>query len=141
MENIIRLPGRAHETAGANASQVRKWPVAVFAADAKGWFIYVNARWAHLSGLAQSAAMGSGWVHSIHDSDREEVIRQWQEAVNGEQAFGCSYRLKGALVDRQWVLSQATPQYDENGELTGFGGTLVSFPYQSPMKANDEGGV
>lgn len=138
VKNIIRLHGRADKTAGVKASRVRTWPAAVFATDIEGQFVFVNANWIALSGLPQSAAMGLGWVCSIHDDDCQEVVRLWQEAVEGEQPFACSYRLKGAPVEAQWVLSQAVPQYDDDGELAGYSGTLIGLAQLSYTQTGTE---
>jgi len=75
LAKIIRWRKPASETLDAKASQVRSWPVATFATDAQGQFVFVNSHWTQLTGLPLSTALGAGWAASVHDDDRQEIIQ------------------------------------------------------------------
>jgi PAS domain S-box-containing protein len=139
LANIIRLETPARQARGIKKLLVKSWPVAAFITDSKGQYVFVNAQWSNLSGVALFAALGSGWVTSIHEEDCEEVVRLWREAVKGEQPFGCSYRLNGKASDERWVLGQAMPHYDEDGELMGYSGTLVRTSLFSQIESGNQG--
>jgi PAS domain-containing protein len=100
--------------------------VSAYAADTDGNYVFVNSYWTRLTGISQTSALKQGWLESIHPEDRQEVSKAWLDAVKGERYFGLSYRLQLSHPAAGWVLSQAIPQHNDDGELTGYGGTLVS---------------
>jgi PAS domain-containing protein len=80
LAKIIHWQKPASEILNVKASQVRSWPVATFAADAQGQFVFVNPHWTQLTGLPLSAALGPGWAASVYDDDRQEAVGLWNES-------------------------------------------------------------
>lgn len=125
MGKIIRFKKRTGEVAVKQATATAKRDVAAFAADAAGQYIFVNAHWSKLTGISQTGALRDGWLHAVHPDDRKEVLKTWQAAVRGERYFGMTYRIHSIKSGTRWVLSQAMPQHDDDGELTGYGGMIA----------------
>lgn len=125
MGKILRFKQSGHEFAKKKGAAAVKRNVAAFAADSDGRYVFVNSHWSRLAGLNQDGALGDGWLQAIHPGDRKEVSRQWKAAVEGERFFGLLYRIRGAKRGDRWVLNQAIPQHEEDGDLAGYSGTIV----------------
>jgi PAS domain S-box-containing protein len=100
-------------------------PVGIFRTDPAGGTTYVNPAWSAMAGLPHAQAMGEGWIEAVHPEDREGLRRTWQEVVEkGGVAFS-DYRFlrpDGTIV---WVMGQAVPERDEQGQILGYIGTIT----------------
>ena len=52
-------------------------PIGIFRTDAQGQCLYVNQRWAEMSGRPVECSLGSGWAEALHPEDRERVRDHW----------------------------------------------------------------
>lgn len=125
MGKIIRFKERVSGAVAKHGAATVKHNVAAFAADAEGQYVFVNGHWSRLAGVSQSGALGQGWLETVHPDDRADVSRSWQSAVRGERYFGLTYRVHNPKLGTRWVLNQAIPQHNDDGELSGFGGTIT----------------
>lgn len=100
-------------------------PVGIFQTDHNGQCLYVNQRWCAIAGLDSDQAMGDGWVDALHPLDRERVMTEWQAAAENNKQFKSEYRFERSDGSLAWVYGQATKVYDEQGELTGYVGTIT----------------
>ena len=100
-------------------------PVCIFHDDADGNCFYINQRWTEITGLPQSAALGKGWLEVIHPEDRERVFATWQKAVDNKTKYQCEHRVLGANGKVIWVIYQALAEYNENGEVNSYIGTIT----------------
>ncbi len=100
-------------------------PVGIFQTDAQGACLYVNERWAALSGLAPTEAAGDGWSAALHPDDRTAISAEWQAFSRGEREFALEYRFlhrDGRVV---WVAGSAVALRDPTGATTGYLGTVT----------------
>jgi PAS domain S-box-containing protein len=125
LAKIVQFNERRAKAASTRKVFPAKRSVAAFTADAEGQYVFVNGHWSRLAGVSQLAALGQGWIESVYFDDREEVLKAWLNAVQGEQYFGLMYRLQGSKGEPRLALSQAIPQHDDNGELVGYCGTIL----------------
>ncbi|NET60634.1 MAG: EAL domain-containing protein [Symploca sp. SIO2E6] len=58
-------------------------PIGLFRTDAEGQFTEVNQHWCEMAGLTPSAALGEGWLQTVHPDDRERVFRDWYAYSTG----------------------------------------------------------
>ena len=100
-------------------------PVCIFHDDADGNCFYINQRWTEITGLPQSAALGKGWLEVIHPDDRDRVVDTWQKAVTQKTKYQCEHRILGAGGKIIWVIYQALAEYNENGEVNSYIGTIT----------------
>jgi diguanylate cyclase (GGDEF)-like protein/PAS domain S-box-containing protein len=100
-------------------------PVGVFETDAMGAFVYVNNRWLEISGISREEALGSGWVKALHPDFRERVFADWMAAVQKAQPLQMEMCLRRPDGKDTWVLAQASPVRNEQGELTGYIGSIT----------------
>ena len=106
-------------------SLARVSPVGIFRTDEKGATTYVNPSWCRISGMAVEEALGDGWLNAVHPDDREGLIQDWRETSRLARASFADYRLvrpNGAVV---WVMGQAIPETNAEGEVVGYIGTIT----------------
>ncbi|MBR8829953.1 MAG: Adaptive-response sensory-kinase SasA [Chroococcopsis gigantea SAG 12.99] len=100
-------------------------PVGIFRCDREGNCFYLNERWSQLSGLSVEEGKGSGWIRSLHPDDRFLVGQRWQKLLEENQPFELEYRFQrpdGTIV---WVLGQALPEIETQGEIISYIGTVT----------------
>ena len=100
-------------------------PVGIFRTDAQGGCVYVNERWTTIAGLSPEEAMGDGWARAIHPKDRDWVVDQWHITADGGPPLRSEYRFRRPDGTVTWVLGQAVPEKDLEGEITGYVGTIT----------------
>ncbi|MEO0827379.1 MAG: EAL domain-containing protein [Cyanobacteria bacterium J06642_9] len=100
-------------------------PVGIFQTDAEGNCLYVNDRWCRIAGITLDAAMGTGWVQSIYQEDRENVVTTWHRAVQARQPFRLEYRFQTPTGNVTWVFGQAVAETRSDGRVSGYIGTIT----------------
>jgi len=100
-------------------------PVAIFRTDAEGQCLYINDRWCQITGLSVEESLKQGWAKALHPDDREQVLNLWYHAVREKLPFQSEYRFVNPNGVINWVFAQATPEQGQNGQITGFVGTLT----------------
>ena len=99
-------------------------PQIAWSADAKGNFDYFNARWEEITG-DPPPPLAELWRPYIHPEDAEQVYTIWAESFAAGKEFQSEYRLKtrdGWL----WVLAQALPVSDSDGDAVRWFGTITN---------------
>ncbi|MEM9119876.1 MAG: PAS domain S-box protein [Cyanobacteria bacterium P01_F01_bin.56] len=107
------------------ASLAEAAPVGIFQTDANGDCVYVNSRWCRIAGITFGAAMGKGWVESIHPEDRELVATEWYRAAQTKCPFRLEYRFQTCMGLVTWVYGQAVAEIGPEGETIGYIGTVT----------------
>ena len=116
-------------------------PVGIFRTDAEGLCVYVNERWREIAGMDLSQALGEGWVAAIHPEDRQWVFDEWRRSARAQSPFRVECRFKhadGADGSRgriTWVLSQTSAERDDEGNITGYVGTITDITQQKRIEA------
>lgn len=98
--------------------------VGIWATDAEGNNTYLSPRCVELGGIAADVALGSGWVSAVHPEDRERVFSEWKQASQQTVPFVSEFRFlhhDGRVV---WVLSQAVPVTQGDGEIVEWIGSV-----------------
>lgn len=108
-------------------------PVAIFQADAKGVFLYVNPTWSRITGMSQADALYRNAAAFAYTDDRDEVADHWATAVKTATPVSIEHRIVKPDGSRLWIQMQATPTR-HNGVMLGFVGTGVDVtPYRQAM--------
>ncbi len=100
-------------------------PVGVFTTDAEGRCTYVSERWTELSGLAEKAALGRGWIEALFPDDRAAVSRAWHRFAEGPEPLSVEFRFCRPDGKTRWVRAQARAERDEQGRFVGSVGTVT----------------
>jgi PAS domain S-box-containing protein len=99
--------------------------VGIFRTNREGNTIYVNPAWCSLSGATKVEAMGEGWLSHVHPDDQKEIIKGWVKAVETNSISNAEYRFIAADGKIVWVKGTAVPEFDDNGELMGYIGSVI----------------
>ncbi|BAY26951.1 two-component hybrid sensor and regulator [Calothrix sp. NIES-2100] len=119
IEQALRESERRYATL-AEAS-----PVAIFRFDIHGNCVYVNDRWCEMTGRPITAAMGMGWVDTLHSEDRDRLLNAWSQACAQQVVYqneGRCLRPDGSII---WFYIQSLPETDPNNNIIGYIGTLT----------------
>lgn len=100
-------------------------PVGIYRTDSEGNCLYVNEKWVEIAGLPLEKALGEGWLNALHKDDKEEVFEKWAKYIEGDTPFQAEFRFCIPNIQEHWVLSQALPEKDDNGEVIGHIGTIT----------------
>ncbi|WP_404790293.1 ATP-binding protein [Altericista sp. CCNU0014] len=128
-------------------------PIGIFQADLLGKQIYTNTYLKNLcltdtkTGLSQNWTeslhpedrtylqnigileseenLGQNWIEHVHPDDREEVVRSYQNFIQGIGSFHLEFRFIRSQADIRWVVGQVIPLINSNGETTGFVGSIT----------------
>jgi PAS domain S-box-containing protein len=102
-------------------------PVGIYRSDLDGRTIYVNDRWCEIIGVERSEAYGLGWTKNIHPSDLVRIRETWLSFAAGEiETYEVNIpflRQDGTII---WIFTQAVREFDTNGELVGFVGSVTN---------------
>jgi len=110
-------------------------PVGIFRTDAQGKCIYVNERWCQITGLAAADVSQDGWGTTLHPEDSERVITAWEQAIQSRGEFKLEYRWQRPDGQVVWVYGQGAPEWDLEGHLTGYVGTITNISEQKQAEA------
>ncbi|MBD1885533.1 PAS domain S-box protein [Microcoleus vaginatus] len=100
-------------------------PVGIFRTDAEGLCTYVNDRYFQLSGLRPEATIAQGWQQGVHPDDRDWVMAQWEQFIQGNDSFELEYRFQRPDGTVTWVYGQGVAELDANGHRSGYIGTIT----------------
>ncbi len=114
------------------ASLAAAAPVGIFRADSEGNYVYVNDRWLSIVEITLEASIGEGWLQAVHPEDRDIIQQEWFDALDYDIPFSSEYRLCSNSGLIKWVFGQAVAEYSQNGELSGYVGTITDI---SQLKA------
>jgi PAS domain S-box-containing protein len=132
LENVNeKIEQRVMErTASLKASEERfrslsaSAPIAIFRMDAEKRNVYSNARWQILSGLSQEESLGVGWTRAVHSEDLEALLTKRGD-LNESAERVSEFRIVDKQGKVRWVHSCTVALRSEQGELTGYIGTLM----------------
>ncbi len=95
----------------------------VWAANAKGDITAMKMPFATVTGVAESAALGEGWLDVVHPEDRSGTRRRWREAVRTGQPYEAAFRARVADGSYRAMRSRAVPLRGEGQRIGGWYGT------------------
>lgn len=100
--------------------------------DANGEVCTASLSYLHLVDRTLSDVQGTGWLNTVHQPDRAELLHAWQRAVEAHCDFDYDYRIwiptEGRLL---WVSAHARHARNYlNGRIAGWVAVLV--PMKNP---------
>jgi PAS domain S-box-containing protein len=102
----------------------RVTPVGLFQTDPYGKYIYVNQRWCDIANLTFESAMDEGWLDAVHPNDKDMVSKEWFTTIDNKR-FKLEYRFLDIDNKSIWVLGEALPEVDNDGNILGYVGTVT----------------
>ena len=95
--------------------------------DVDGQCNYIGGQWPTITGQTADAAMGGGWLKTIHPEDLELVTVELGLASGSERPFQILARLRRRDGQFRWALAVGAPRYDEQDVFIGYSGSIIDF--------------
>lgn len=103
---------------------VESVPVGIIQTDTERRCLYANVGWQVLTGLGLRESVGYGWSRALHPDDRDRFLREWSQAAREGRDFATEHRIVGLGGEVLWVLTRVSPQWSDDGKLTGYVSTV-----------------
>jgi PAS domain S-box-containing protein len=101
-------------------------PVGIIVTDEYGNCLFVNQHWLEFTGLGtEDAAMGLGWVETLHPDDRDRVFAEWSSSAARGGFHSSEYRHLQPNGKTVWVKGSSTQLPGSDGQLAGYIGTIT----------------
>lgn len=98
-------------------------PIGIFLTDSKGIPLYVNTVIEDICAKTAEEICGEDLTSFLINEDRNLIVAQFNEAINGQQPFDGEFRIL-RHEEIRWVKVNSRILWDEKGELSGWVGTL-----------------
>ncbi|MHC1772774.1 MAG: ATP-binding protein [Flexilinea sp.] len=113
-------------------------PVGIFSTNRLGETVYVNPAWCHISGISAEESMGIGWLNAVHPDDRERIESNWEITMQQQGISNADYRFVHPDGGVSWVIGQAVPELNTDGEVVGYIGTITDITERKKMEELQE---
>jgi PAS domain S-box-containing protein len=100
-------------------------PVGIFRTDSEGNCLYVNNRWAEMTGRPAEESLGAAWIASFHAEDKMKVFNAWADFVTGQSTFDLRWRLSRPDGGIRWVQGTADCVRNDEGLVSSYIATAV----------------
>ncbi len=104
-------------------------PNLIWRANPAGDFTYHSRRWKDFTGF-DMAEFDHHRRPFIHPNDKVEYYAAWRSSLKSGAPFEAQYRLRHKSGDYRWMLSRATPEYDDGGHIVRWHGACVELDYE-----------
>ncbi|AKG20112.1 GAF domain-containing protein [Calothrix sp. 336/3] len=125
LEERRKTEVRLRESEQRYATLTAAAPVGIFRTDAEGNGTYINQRGIEIIGISESTAIPNGWKQRLHPDDREKVLRESAKSRRESRPFQLEYRFLHPDARVTWVYGQAIPEFNSEGKITGYIGTIT----------------
>lgn len=102
------------------AEQFEDFPNLIWRASKDRQVDYFNHSWIEFTGRPVHHELGDGWMKGIHPDDLARYAASRRVAFIRREPFQTEYRLKRHDDAYRWMVEQARPLWDGNGEHLGF---------------------
>ncbi|MGE3507749.1 MAG: PAS domain S-box protein [Vicinamibacterales bacterium] len=110
-------------------------PAILWAADLSGHRTFLSRGWEMLTGQPSATGLGDGWLGTLHPDDRDTAAAYAGEQMRARRPYEMRYRVKTASGQYRWVMSAGRPQYDTQGKVLGYVGSLIDVHDQTVAAA------
>ncbi|NER79302.1 MAG: PAS domain S-box protein, partial [Leptolyngbya sp. SIO1D8] len=108
-------------------------PVLIWVSDIDQRCTYFNQGWLEFTGCSLEAALGNGWVESIHPDDLESCLDTYLTAFATRQPFQIEYRRRRFDAEYRWVLDIGAPRFLPTGAFAGYVGSCIDITERRHM--------
>ncbi|MGC4082968.1 MAG: PAS domain-containing protein [Vicinamibacterales bacterium] len=105
-------------------------PVMLWISNAQSGPVLFNPDWRHFRGLGADAPVPDGWVHAVHEDDREDALAAFHLSHQEARPYIGEYRVHRADGEVRWVHDHGMPQFDHTGAFIGHMGICVDVTEQ-----------
>src|SRR5262249_2147176 len=69
------------------------------------------------TGAPTAELLGHGWLHVVHDDEREQVRQLWRAGIKDGTALDLEFRIRGRDSKYHWFKTRTVPIRDGHGRL------------------------
>ncbi len=95
-------------------------PLQIWVHDAAGHILFVNRGWEEFTGMSQDEARRQGWTALLHEDDRVDYMRRFNECLKHKKPFTARARFRRADGQWRWIESHGVPRLGSREELLAF---------------------
>lgn len=117
-------------------------PVGMYIADATGSITFANDAWYKISSYPSAQSpIGNKWINYVKDEDKESTWRTWQSMLKKKCPISMEFRFNTPWQDKfgnsndTWVLASASPERDEDGQISRIFGSITEISSQKFAEA------
>jgi PAS domain S-box-containing protein len=120
-----RADERLRESEARFRAMADSAPAPVWMTAIDGGLTFANEAFAELAGVEARALLGDAWIRLIHPDDLPGVGAKRAAARAGLQAYGFEARFLCAGETYRWMVANARPQIDAQGQFQGYIGMAM----------------
>ena len=112
-------------------------PVGMYIGDEAGSITFANDAWYKISSYPNNGKpIGNEWIKYVKEEDREVTWQAWSTMLKKKCPVTTEFRFKTVWRDKFgntndfWVLASASPEKDENGNITRVFGSVTDISSQ-----------
>ncbi len=105
-------------------------PGITWSATPTGELEFVSDSYVATRGRPREAALGHGWLDSVHDDDRAHARARWESAIASGAPYDAQFRVRSADGTYRWQLVRAHAVRDTEGAIVRWAGINVDIDEQ-----------
>ncbi len=113
-------------------------PVAVWMLDRHANCIYLNPEWSRLTGQSPGDGLRGNWLKGVHPDDRSSVLRKVELGFRAKARLDFVVRYLDRSKNYIKARIVGNPQYNKDGDLIGYIGTLQDVSTEDTLQATLE---
>ncbi|KAK5095892.1 hypothetical protein LTR70_003211 [Exophiala xenobiotica] len=116
-------------------------PVGMYIGDATGSITFANDAWHSISSFPRDRPIGNSWIKYVKEADQPSAWESWSTMLKKGCPVSIEFRFKTPWRDKfgnttdTWVLASASPETDEDGNLTRVFGSVTEISSQKFAEA------
>jgi PAS domain S-box-containing protein len=110
-------------------------PQQVWTAMPDGQVDYYNQRWCEFTGKTVEQLQNDGWASIVHPDDLPIVVERWSRSVQTGSEYQAEARLLAANGEYRWILGQARPLRNAQGQIVKWYGTNTDITERKQAEA------
>ena len=100
-------------------------PALIWMANSERRCTYFNRGWLAFRGKSADHEMDHGWLEGVHPEDREQAVRDYQNAYEKRQPLHQTYRLRRHDGEYRCLFCSAVPRVESDGRFVGYIGSAI----------------
>jgi PAS domain S-box-containing protein len=121
----MRAEAALRESESHHRALLEALPQLVWTCGPDGQCDYINPQWLAYTGAPADEQLGTGWLHVIHETDRDAVAAAWANSLASGLLFDADGRLHRADGGYRWFKMRSIPVRAREGEITRWFGTAT----------------
>lgn len=100
-------------------------PAALWMTNENEENVFISDTWLKWTGKTFNEVIHRGWVESVLEEDRRNVVSRFRECFQERKYFNAEFRFTRADGEIRWALTEGYPFYDFSGSFSGYAGSVT----------------